>query len=61
MKIKCDNPSTRAFTFEHEHVELNAKGIGTISDEKGSRLIADNPHFTQVKSTTRKKESTDGE
>lgn len=59
MKIRCGNPSTRAFTFEHEQVTLNEKSVGTVSDEIGKRLIAFNSHFTQVKKT--KKEPTDGE
>jgi hypothetical protein len=59
MKIKCDSPSTRAIIHKGERVEFDEKGVGTISDVAGRDLVANNPHFTQVKKST-KKETNDG-
>ncbi len=59
MKIKCDNPGTRAITHKGERVKFNEKGIGTIDDVAGRDLVANNPSFTAVK-TTKKEEKSDG-
>lgn len=58
MKIKCESLGTRAIRHNGEWVEFDEKGVGTISDENGRDLVANNPNFTKVKTT--KKEKTDG-
>lgn len=59
MKIKCAKLSTRAITYKGERVKFDKKGIGTMSEQNGEDLIANNSNFTKVKTT--KKESSDAE